>query len=963
MKRNKAKRDEQLEELARSVEAATSLGLRNGDRLPSDVAVETLVEGKGEFLLLDLDGTILEANESACAQLGYTREELVGQPVGAISTRQTPAAFAKLLAAIENEGTQYLFGHNRRKDGSTYTVEARLWKSAADGAPRIFCMLRDASGFQGLIEERDQLISLIENSAEAIVVASPAGICSYMNPAGRELLGIGEGELTGTPLADLYPPRLRERVESEVLPAMQRGRWQGEMELVTAGDGWTPCWMNGFAITHSQTGEVIGLAVIAHDITQRKAVERHREKLLSLNQVSRNVATSLLEQDDLNAAIGIILRGLGGIFGVERSYLCRYREDRSWVFRTHQWTAEGGEIHLVEPRPESADVYGWATKILAEGMPIRLDNVRESGLVPQEGSGVLRPDVHALLVMPVLIEGRLESFFGFVDTSGPRKWDDEELAILQIIVDSFSRAVERRIADRERQAIAADLEKAVARERAANRYKSEFLANMSHELRTPMNAIVGYAELLSRPNVDKPKQDAWVAHIRRSTDYLLSLINDVLDLSKIEAGQMSLSRERCLLPEIVSNVRELFAGQAAERLLDFRFEYHGTVPEWIETDPVRLQQVLVNLVGNAIKFTNDGGVTVRVSSEPDVDGDSVWLRFAVIDTGIGIDEEAQSRLFRPFSQVHRAPDSRFGGTGLGLDISGHLARLLGGDIRVESTVGEGSTFTFSLWLPRAEQTSSAIEPTPDHTAVPIGPLDFSGRRFLIVDDSPENIDVLRFLLTESGAEIDAADNGARGVEMAVGACKGGCAYDAVLMDMNMPVLDGYAATQRIVESRCASPVIALTALALEGDKERCLDAGCVDYVSKPVVPTRFFQTLLRNLLPLPAETLGAIVPTPDADAAPLSLVGNPRFQPLIDRYVGSFNALALELREHCDEGRMEKLRTGVHRLRGTAANYGYPEISKAAGKCEDAIRSDASIEDVSAWLEALCGLMRAASSS
>ena len=962
MSTNENSSNELLSELVRSGEVTGSVRGGRDRSAREDFSFAALIGADAEFLVLDLDGSIVEANVSACDQLGYLRDELVGLPVSEISTRQTRSGFAKLITTIDREGTQFLFGHNRRKDGSTYPVEARLWIADRDDAPHVFCLLSDASGYQGLIEERDQLISLIENSAEAIAVASPAGICNYMNPTGREMLGIADGDLTGRPLADLCPPELRERVESEVLPAMQRGRWQGELAFVKAGGGTFPCWVNGFAIRHSQSGEVIGLAVIAHDISERKAVERHREKLLSLNELSRNVATSLLEHDDLNKAVGIILAGLGGIFNVSRSYLCRYREDRSWVFRTHQWTAEGAEIHLVEPRPESARIYAWATEILVRGMPIRIDDVPASGIVPTEGSGVLRPDVKALLVMPVLIGGRLESFFGFVDTTGVRRWDDEELAILQIIVDSFSRAVERRIAERARQAIAVDLEKSVARERAANRYKSEFLANMSHELRTPMNSIVGYAELLSRPNVDKPKHDAWVGHIRQSTNYLLSLINDVLDLSKIEAGQMTVSKERCSLPEIVSNVRELLSGQASERLLEYRFVYEGRVPEWIETDPVRLQQILVNLVGNAIKFTRKGSVTVRIRTRADANASKEQLQFEVIDTGIGIEAGALSRLFRPFSQVHATGDARFGGTGLGLDISRHLARLLGGEIEVESEVGKGSTFTLWLRLDRAEPAGVPTGSPHDRTADHIGPRAFAERRFLIVDDSAENVEVLRFLITESGGDADAADNGARGVEMALGAVKGGRPYDAILMDMNMPVLDGYSATRRLVESGCKTPVIALTALALAGDEQRCLDAGCVDYISKPVVPSRFFQTIWRNLWPRSTAVVAERDDTTsdDADELPLSLAGNPRFQPLVDRYVASFRGLIVEFREHFAVERFERLRTGAHRLRGTAANYGYPAISKAAGKCEDAMRNGAPSSEIGQRLDELCALMQSA---
>jgi PAS domain S-box-containing protein len=952
--------DDVLAELARSGE----LDAPHARERAGSVFAGPLKGAPDEFLAFDRRGRIVDANERACQQLGISLSDLVGRSVWEVSTRQTRAGFERLVEALTREGPQYLFGHNRRADGSTYPVEARLWLANLDGEPHIFAVLRDTRGYQGLIEERDQLISLIENSAEAIAVATPEGVYTYMNPAGLEMIGLPRIEdVAGKRLSDLHPEGERARIEQEILPALGRSRWLGELHYRHFGTGEeTPCWVNAFAIKHSQTGEVIGLAVISHDVSARKVSERQRQKLLELNEVSRNVATSLLEEDDLNRAIGIILSGVGRILSVSRSFLCRYREDRCWVFRTHEWTAAEGERHVVQPEPETAESYAWATEILARGEPIQRQGGSAAGADAREGAGAreviraLRPDLHALLVMPVLIHGRLESFFCFVDERAPRAWEDQELALLQIIVDSFSRAVERRIAERERSLIARDLERAVARERAANRYKSEFLANMSHELRTPMNAIVGYAELLSRPNVDRKKQELWIAHIRKSTSYLLSLINDVLDLSKIEAGQMTVDLRKQDVATMIGAVEELLRGQAEEKLLEFRVLWEGLVPQVVETDPVRFKQILVNLVGNAIKFTSEGHVHVRVRTEGVDSGVPPRLAIAVEDTGIGIGVEDLKRLFRPFAQLHAGRDPRFGGTGLGLDISRHLARLLGSEIDVVSEVGKGSTFTLRhpLSQQEAEHLTSIGSGAAARAATPRA-VSLAGRSVLVVDDSPENREVLRFLLEESGCQIETAENGAQGVARARQAWREKKPFDVILMDVNMPVLDGYEATRQIVAAGVRTPVIALTALALAGDKDRCLAAGCVDYVSKPVVPSSFFETIGRHLAP---EAGRESVP---ASTAPVvSLVGNPRFQPLIERYVGSFPDLRRELGALLGTGRMEELRTRVHRLRGTASNYGFPEVSRAAGACEDTIRAGGAPTEIAAALAELDRLLASA---
>lgn len=929
------------------------------------VEADPLRSAPDECLVIDREGRIVDANDCALRQLGYRAEELIGRAIWEIGTRQTREGFQKVLEALDAEGPQFLFGHNRRKDGSTYAVEARLWSGVWGGEPHIFALIRDSSGSQGLIEERDQLISLIENSAEMICVADPEGSITYMNPAGAELLGLVDAsEMTGHGLRELFPDSERNRLDAEVLPTIRSGRWRGELPLRGfGGTDATPAWVNAFSIQHSQTREVIGLAVIAHDITERKAAERQREKLLALNEVSRKVATSLLEHDDLNRAIGIVLSGVGRILGVSRSYLCRYREDRRWVFRTHQWTEEEGDIHLIEPHPEPSEGYTWATDLLAKGKPIRIPNVAESGIVPKEGSGVLRPDVRALLVLPVIIHGRLESFFGFVDTSATRDWEDEELALLGIIVDSYARAIERRIAEREREVISEDLAKSVERERAANRYKSEFLANMSHELRTPMNAIVGYAELLSRSNVDRKKQETWARNIRRSTGYLLSLINDVLDLSKIEAGEMQVSHEPCCVRDLIAEVLELLARQAREKMLELSMSVAEEVPDCVLTDPMRLKQILVNLVGNAIKFTNEGRVEVRLAlagEERDA------LLFEVVDTGIGIAPEALRDLFRPFSQVNPSRDTRFGGAGLGLDICRHLARLLGGMVTVESEVGQGSCFAVRLPLvpagEEARETCKALSREGFGVASP-PERTFAGRRLLIVDDSPENQEVLRFLLEESGAEVETADDGQSGVETVLAAKRNGRAFDAILMDMNMPVLDGYEATRRLVAAGIEEPVIALTALALSGDEERCREAGCSGYISKPVVPSLFFETISRHLA-RPGEKAGgeepATVPAAGGGEDVFSLSDNPRFRPLVERYLASFETLWPEIEGLHRDGELESLRTRVHRLRGTASNYGFPAISAAAGRCEDLIRAGGGETELSEALAELGALLAAA---
>jgi len=472
-----------------------------------------------------------------------------------------------------------------------------------------------------------------------------------------------------------------------------------------------------------------------------------------------------------------------------------------------------------------------------------------------------------------------------------------------------------------------------------------------------MNAIVGYAELLGRANVDREKQEVWLGAIRRSTEHLLSLVNDVLDLSKIEAGQMTVQARPCRPADLVAEVEGLLRGNAEEKLLRFEVVYERPVPEVIETDQTRFKQILINLVGNAIKFTERGGVTIRVDlrERPGSDGENE-LVVSVEDTGVGIAADQLERLFRPFYQAHSELDQGVRGTGLGLDISRHLARLLGGEVVVESELGKGSRFTFRLPLGSGashELSLPGSESSEDQGKISLDEPFLRGRRVLIVDDSVDNREVLRFLLTEAGCVCESAENGALGVKAATEAHARGAPYDAILMDMNMPIMDGYAATAELVERGNPSPILALTALATKDDEERCRRTGCIDYITKPVVPSLFFETILRHVRP--AEEVPEIDPVEETRG--FSLIGNPRFAPLIRRYLESFPDQVAVLREARGDGRIDEVRTRVHRLRGTATNYGFPEVSKAAGDCEDAIRGGLPPDEVDRRLEHLLGLL------
>ncbi len=399
----------------------------------------------------------------------------------------------------------------------------------------------------------------------------------------------------------------------------------------------------------------------------------------------------------------------------------------------------------------------------------------------------------------------------------------------------------------ERKRTEEELRRAKQAAEAANCAKSEFLANMSHEIRTPMTAILGFAEILHGAVITAEAREA-ASTIKRNGEHLLELINSILDLSKIESGRLTLERSPCSPLEIASEVVSLMRVPADAKRLDLRLEFQGAIPASICSNAMRLRQVLINLIGNAIKFTEVGGVwlVLRLMHEY---RQPPRMQFDVIDTGIGMTEQQVARLFQPFSQADTTTSRRFGGTGLGLTISKRLAEMLGGNIVVQTVPGQGSTFslTVDIGLPQPlhliEPPAATLANQPPAAPAFAAPDHKLSCRVLLAEDGPDNQRLISFLLKKAGAQVTLADNGQKALDLVSAAANTQTPFDLVLMDIQMPILDGYEATRRLRAAGHTLPIIALTAHAMKEDRQRCLDAGCDDYLAKPIDR----QALLRRV--------------------------------------------------------------------------------------------------------------------
>jgi PAS domain S-box-containing protein len=469
---------------------------------------------------------------------------------------------------------------------------------------------------------------------------------------------------------------------------------------------------------------------------------------------------------------------------------------------------------------------------------------------------------------------------------------------------------------------------------AATRAKSEFCANMSHEIRTPLNAIVGLGHVLQRSELPAQQRD-YVNKIQASSQMLLQAVNNVLDVSKIEARKLELERTRFDLVSLLESVAEVLIVQARDKGLLLSLRVAEGVPGEVLGDPLRLRQVVTNLVGNALKFTDRGEVVFGVEpagAGPAPAEGGARLCFSVRDTGIGIAPEHIERIFEPFTQADGSTTRRFGGTGLGLTICRQLVEMMGGKLVVESAPGVGSTFSFVIpfEIPARAPALGALAATGPSRAAPAG---LRGRRVLVAEDNAVNQEVARELLEVAGATVVIADNGRQAVEAATGA---GARFDAILMDMQMPEMDGLEATRIIRAHPIAArvPIIAMTAHALASERDRCLAGGMNDHVQKPVEPERLYEALLHWVKP--GEAAGDLPGTDVASA--LARLGGDRvvYHRLLANLLREWEDALPALDSAMEGGDVGALRRVAHALKGASATLGVQPLASEAAALEQA---------------------------
>ncbi|MEM1180538.1 MAG: ATP-binding protein [Acidobacteriota bacterium] len=655
---------------------------------------------------------------------------------------------------------------------------------------------------------------------------------------------------------ELVHPDDRARVTRAVTDALAgRRRYRCEHRLI--GEGGRVTWVEGRGeVSRNALGEPVALTGVGININAPKEAEARLRYRLRFEELMTSISSGFvnLPVPDIPRRIKYVLKQVGEFIGCDRAQLFQI-DDGGRESSTHEWCSAGVESVRAGLQDLDPADFPWFTKQIRAGGVVQMLNLDDlPSMAAAERQIFSAEKVQSLVAVPLVDRQRVVGYLSFVAVRERLESVPHDMvALLRFVGEILNGALERQRSERLLQ------EKEAAE--AASEAKSLFVANMSHEIRTPMNAIIGMAGLL----LDSELPGGQRKHARilkNSAEGLLQLIDDILDFSKIEAGKLSLDRIELDLSEVVEAAVAPLLPRATARGIELRVDVTREFPTRVIGDPSRLRQVLINLLSNAIKFTDEGHVLVRVRNRG-LDTKGAVIRFSVEDTGIGISPEAQVKLFRPFTQADSSTSRRYGGTGLGLAICRRLVELMGGEIQLESREGGGSSFWFDLNLMPAFKTSPALaggaseafgEEAWREWIERMGP---DGQpRVLLAEDNPINQMVALGQLESLGLAVDAVDDGAEAIE-AIKAAD----YALVLMDCQMPVLDGYEATRKIRrledEQLRSIPVVAVTAHAMKGDREKCLDAGMNDYLAKPFQQADLLAVLARWLVLGAGEPIAA----------------------------------------------------------------------------------------------------------
>ena len=570
---------------------------------------------------------------------------------------------------------------------------------------------------------------------------------------------------------------------------------------------------------------------LENDTVKHKETEDELKKRLDLEKMVADISTLAIMVEDTASFLDTCLKIMGKYLNVSRAYVVQYNEEADTYDIISEWDDTG--VISVKKKYKSfpARHFSWTTDVLMKNRVLNISDVEE---VPEGEEKKMRKagGAKSTLSVPLFIQHTYFGFIGFGECRHIRHWMDEDLDILKTISQIITRVLESK-------QLEAKFKKAKIMAEAATKAKSEFLANMSHEIRTPLNGIIGATDLL----LGKGMPDRLVHFlkmIQSSTYSLMGIINDILDFSKIEAGKLDLEKIPFQLDEVLDRVVDVFGRQATEKGIELLIDLDPNIPGALVGDPLRLQQIFANLVSNAVKFTEAGGAIVQgvLESSPVADSkpDDLIMSFYVKDTGIGMTPEACTQLFKPFTQLDATTTRKHGGTGLGLVICKQMVELMGGRIRVESSLGLGSTFIFTVPFTR--------QPA-DKEVQYVLPPDIRELSILVADDCSESRDIITKIIESFGLQVTSVSSGKEAIDAISHNTEAAERFDLAMMDWMMPGMDGIKTSQKIREElQSEIPIIMMTAFGKEKEKNDAKKAGINGYLTKPISASTLFDAIL-----------------------------------------------------------------------------------------------------------------------
>ena len=874
---------------------------------------------------LDNDGVIVRINDTELGWLGYTREEVVGKKnFEEILTPKSKDIFRKSFPNQKKLGgvsdLEYDFV---RKDGTIFSVILNASNIVDSSGNYIMsrAMSVDVTArkqFEEKLARDEKYLDDLMNSIEDVFyVLDARGNILRWNLAFEAVSGYTHDELAAMNVGELFAGADIDRVGQAIGKVFSTGRANVEAEVVTKFGKIIPMLFSGSMLEDISHQPV--LCGIGKDIG---GLKRREEELRASEARYRTYI-------EVTGQIAWTTPPDGVVDDIP--------EWRKYTGQTLDEVKGWGWLNAVHPDDREHTVERWNSAVETKSFFETEYRIRRSDGVYRYFISRGIPSLHA--------DGTIHEWVGTcIDITDRRE-------VEQKLVETNER-LRKEVVRANRLAVDAE---------AANVAKSNFVANVSHEIRTPMNGILGFVHLLEQTEIDEEQAEI-IQTIKDSTDTLLTVINDVLDMSKIEAGKMDIELIPFDLSATVEGVVRIFNARAREKGLEINSLIRTDVPQFVVGDPTRLKQTLINLVGNAVKFTEHGYVFVEVELK-EIDDNGCRLQFVVRDTGIGINDELRGKLFTPFQQADSSSTRKYGGTGLGLVISKSITEAMGGEITFESTEGKGSVF--SLTLPFATVKNIADDwIQPDYSL-------FSGKKIMVVDDHSTNREIvknnLRILLVEDnevnrkffvlllkgrGLDCDVATNGLEAI-----AAWQKNHYDLIFMDCQMPVMDGYEATRKIREleaGRKHTPIVAMTAFAMKGDAEKCLAAGMDEYLSKPVDVEKLMKLIRKysgNSVSYYDRVLQRLVKNAGFDETAA--------RELLDEGIPLVKASLDEIEARFADQQLDEVDRLLHQFKGATGNLRMSEVAETANAAEVAAKAGDMIElktrlrDVKAQLELL----------